>query len=532
MVWLNLRVYPAAEKQERAEILAGADREARRLAALLAADIALGRTQEDTRARFQVSLGATPATEAGFVCLLDSADSVLCHPERKVVGSTLANFDRTAIVAQAPVEGTGWRVAVHVGGRKGEEAALAMPSRLNREAGMLIGLMAVTGGAAVWPLSSRWRRRTVRAEEKFRRFLENLPTAVLLCDAGDRVLFANAEARRLFAESGGADILGSRAGELWSRIEEPRGGGSGRAPEIAVPMGRGNVPRRAVLHSRRLEDGGCEDTVHVLADVTDLRLAQREFYQAQKSEAIGRLASGVAHDFNNLISVIQGFADLARGRAGEDDPTTAGYLDKIVKSCARATALTRQVLALGRRQKLQVRSVDLGAALADMEPILTQAAGAGVRLEVRADDVLWPVMLDPAQLEQVLLNLVINARDAMDEAGGVTITVQNWPGDSAHCTASVCRLTDCVRLEIADTGPGISDEARARLFEPFFTTKSEGKGSGLGLASAKGIVEQHGGHLELAPPRPGVGAVFHLYFPRRLADAPAASAPQQVALST
>lgn len=297
-------------------------------------------------------------------------------------------------------------------------------------------------------------------------------------------------------------------------------------------MGRGKMPRRAVLHSRRLEDGGCEDAVHVLADVTDLRLAQREFYQAQKSEAIGRLASGVAHDFNNLISVIQGFADLARGRAGADDPTTAGYLDRIVKSCARATALTRQVLALGRRQKIQVRPVDLGAALADMEPILTQAAGAGVRLEVRADDVLWPVMLDPAQLEQVLLNLVINARDAMDEAGGVTITVQNWPSDAAHCTESVCRLTDCVRLEIADTGPGISGEARARLFEPFFTTKSEGKGSGLGLASAKGIVEQHGGHLELAPPRPGVGAVFHLYFPRRLADAPAASVPQHAALST
>ncbi len=237
--------------------------------------------------------------------------------------------------------------------------------------------------------------------------------------------------------------------------------------------------------------------------------------ESQKMEAIGRLAGGIAHDFNNMLTAILGFAHLTRERL-EHDHQARDDVDEIRRAAERAQAMTRQLLALSRRQITQPHAIKPSVYLADLKMVLAQLVGAGVELELRLDEDTWAVLIDPGQLDQVVLNLVVNARDAMPDGGRLTISTSNETLDptSRHL------LTDghpasgpYTVLRVRDNGQGMTPELKERIFEPFFTTKPRGTGTGLGLATVYGIVAQHGGFTEVDSAL-GEGTELRVYLPR------------------
>jgi CheY-like chemotaxis protein len=228
---------------------------------------------------------------------------------------------------------------------------------------------------------------------------------------------------------------------------------------------------------------------------------------------MGRLAGGIAHDFNNLLGIILGYASIIRNRVREDDPVATKAL-QIQRAGERAAGLTRQLLAFSSRQMLRPEVMDLGALVRDAEKMLGRLIGEDVELVSRVGPSPFHVKADPSQLEQVLMNLVVNARDAMPEGGRLVVQVADVEIERPEPVADgVLQPGRYVVLSVSDTGVGIRDEVRAHLFEPFFTTKEPGKGTGLGLATVHGIVEQSGGSIAVDS-APGEGATFRIYLPR------------------
>jgi CheY-like chemotaxis protein len=229
-------------------------------------------------------------------------------------------------------------------------------------------------------------------------------------------------------------------------------------------------------------------------------------------EAVGRLAGGIAHDFNNLLTAINGYSELLLQRLEGGDPALRADVEEIRRAGERAANLTRQLLAFSRRQELQPRVLDLNQLVRDAQGILIAAAGPGIQLSLELEPSLWRVRADPSGLEQVLLNLLINARDAMPAGGVVRMRTANRRHEEA-ARRGVSAQGDFVVLEVSDSGHGMSAETRERVFEPFFTTKGPGKGTGLGLATVYGIVQQSDGHIEVDS-SPGKGASFRVFLPR------------------
>ncbi|HJW14445.1 MAG TPA: ATP-binding protein, partial [Thermoanaerobaculia bacterium] len=241
-----------------------------------------------------------------------------------------------------------------------------------------------------------------------------------------------------------------------------------------------------------------------MIDITERKRLEEQFRQAQKMEAIGRLAGGVAHDFNNILTAILGYSDLLGASLSASNPLRE-EVEEIRKAAERAAALTRQLLAFGRRQVLILEVLDLNLLVREMERMLRRVIGEDIEIRTRYDPELGRVRADRGQLEQVLINLIINARDAMPSGGTITIETGNAELDGHHLPA--------VMLAVGDTGCGMDAETRAHIFEPFYTTKEKGKGTGLGLATVYGIVEQSGGHVRVSS-EPGRGATFRVFLPR------------------
>ena len=268
--------------------------------------------------------------------------------------------------------------------------------------------------------------------------------------------------------------------------------------------------------SPRYEDGEIVGSTVVFSDVTEQRRLEEQLQHAQKLEAVGRLAGGIAHDFNNLLTAIEGYSDLALHGLPDDAPARDD-IEEVRRAAHRAAELTRQLLAFSRRQVLAPRVVDLNAVVAGAERMLGRLIGEHVDLVCALEPDLVPVRADPGQLEQVIANLVVNARDAMPDGG--TILLETNRLDEAGAPPRV-------RLAVSDSGVGIDESTRARLFEPFFTTKDTGKGTGLGLAVVHGIVVQSGGEITVTS-APGRGTTFEVVFP--LSDeAPAETADATV----
>jgi PAS domain S-box-containing protein len=352
------------------------------------------------------------------------------------------------------------------------------------------------------------------------------PDALLAIDPADgRVIAANLRACELFGHS-----RHEFAGLPWPDARD-----ESACPADYVRRAAEGSPCRQVEGSHRRRDGGVlrlelsaapvrwggrSAVLAAYRDLTDRAAGEERLRQSAKMEAIGHLAGGVAHDFNNLLTVITGYADVLADDLPPDDPA-AGVVAEIRAAAARAADLTRQLLAFSRKQVLRPRPVRLGELVENLRKMLGRLIGEDVRLVTSSDPALAVVRADPGQLEQVLVNLAVNARDAMPTGGTLSIECRNLaaaPGGG--------RL---VRLTVSDTGCGMSDAVKARIFEPFFTTKGPGKGTGLGLATVFGIVQQSGGRIAVES-RAGIGTTFRIDLPAaEAAGAESAPAPARPA---
>ena len=255
------------------------------------------------------------------------------------------------------------------------------------------------------------------------------------------------------------------------------------------------------------------DGVCVLSlDISDKQRAHAQLRQAQKMEAVGRLAGGIAHDFNNVLTAMLGYCDLVLARSGGDQELTAD-LREIRKAGERAERLTRQLLAFSRKQVLVPQVIDLNAVVLDVHSLLTRVIGDNIRLVLDAAPTLRHTRVDPGQIEQILMNLVVNARDAMAHGGTVRIATANATLDRAFVLSHAGAVEgEYVALSVEDSGHGIPPDILAHVFEPFFTTKGPGKGTGLGLPTVYGIVKQSGGYVAIDT-APGIGTTITTYLP-------------------
>jgi len=274
------------------------------------------------------------------------------------------------------------------------------------------------------------------------------------------------------------------------------------------------------------DEDGEEILLGTVFDMTERRRLEEQLLQSQKMEAVGRLAGGIAHDFNNLLTAIAGYSALLIEQLPENDPRRESA-EEIREAGRRAAGLTQQLLAFSRRQVLEPRVLDLNAVIASMEKMLRRVIGEDVELTTALDSGLWRTLADPGQIEQAIVNLVVNARDAMPRGGRLTLETGNVTLDEQFASAyATVHPGPHVMLAVSDTGVGIEASLQARLFEPFFTTKERGKGTGLGLSTTYGIVKQSGGSIWVYS-EPGHGTTFKIYLPRcdEPLDARAAPAP-------
>jgi PAS domain S-box-containing protein len=372
-------------------------------------------------------------------------------------------------------------------------------------------------------------------EERFRTMTESAVDAVVTADANGDIVSWNRGAREAFGYTP-EEVLGTPLARLVPPpLRQTDEGGRERiAPAYVTPA----LERPVELHGVR-NDGrafpielslarwetrrGAFLTV-IIRDITERRQLEEQFRQAQKMESIGRLAGGLAHDFNNLLTVIGGHADLLHGRLQPDDPLHR-RVGLIQEAAEHAADLTRQLLAFSRKQVLALQVLDLNAIVREIEPMLRRLIGEDIDLVTAPARGLGNAKADPAQMKQILLNLVVNARDAMPQGGKLTIETENVELDEhyARLHPDVPAGT-YVMLAVSDTGVGMAEEIRSRIFEPFYTTKASGKGTGLGLATVYGIVKQSSGAISVYS-EPGLGTTFKIYLPRVLESADTVAAP-------
>jgi two-component system cell cycle sensor histidine kinase/response regulator CckA len=248
-----------------------------------------------------------------------------------------------------------------------------------------------------------------------------------------------------------------------------------------------------------------EGLVILSIDVTERKRIEHQLLRSQRMDAMGRLAVGIAHDFNNLLGVVTGYGELMLQHVEEGHPARGG-LEAIMRAAVKAAELNRQLVRFGRGEPVMPRVVDLNDVVRDIQRMLGPVIPGEIRLELRSEPRLWPVRVDPTQVEQVLVNLVVNARDAMPRGGRLLIETANVEKSATGLPAR------CVMLAVSDTGVGMDAATQGHIFEPFFTTKGEGKGTGLGLATIQRIVDQSHGAIEVES-EPGRGSTFRVYFP-------------------
>jgi two-component system, cell cycle sensor histidine kinase and response regulator CckA len=363
--------------------------------------------------------------------------------------------------------------------------------------------------------------------------LDAAPNAIVAVDADGRIVYVNRQVALAF---------GWGEDERWacrSRSSCPSASWASMRNPVARPMGIGldlagrrrdgtEFPVEISLSPLETPDGAL--VFATVVDITARKTAEAQLLQAQKLESIGRLAGGIAHDFNNMLFAIRGYAemleeDLALERRGELDPDQAlASAEAITNVVERATQLTTQLLAFGRRGMVNPKVLDLNASTAAMEPMLRRLIGEQVSLVLALDPAAGHVRVDAGQLDQIVVNLVVNARDAMPGGGRITIATGNVTFDEPYAMEHYdVQPGSYVMLAVSDNGSGMDRETRRHVFEPFFTTKAPGKGTGLGLATIYGIVRQAGGHIWLYS-EPGQGSTFKLYLPRA-DEAPVELAP-------
>ena len=358
-----------------------------------------------------------------------------------------------------------------------------------------------------------------QSEEKYRQIVETAAEGVWIFDERFRTVFVNTKMAAMLgyvpeemAQKPVADFLPDedRPAQL-QRFET--GNSSTSASDVRLKRKDGKLIWTILASSQMLDASGRRSgTLAMFTDVTDRKALEEQFRQAQKLEAVGRFAGGVAHDFNNLLTVITGYSQLLLRRL-ENDSALRIQVEKIEAAAGQAANLTRQLLSFSRRRVFQAEVVDLNAVIRNFQKLCLPIIGVDVELVTKLDPLVVHVRADIGQLDQVLMNLVVNARDAMPRGGRLTIETANIPPGAVPSGASAKDpAASYVLLAVRDTGTGMDAETQSHIFEPFFTTKEEGKGTGLGLSTVHGIVCQHGGSIEVNS-EPGKGTCFSIYLP-------------------
>ncbi len=364
-------------------------------------------------------------------------------------------------------------------------------------------------------------KQIVDSEEKYRRLIYKMREGLMVFDEKDRITFVNPRI---------CEILGMTAEELLQRsfldLLEPnvreevlphlekRRLGISDSYTITVKRKDGSV-RTLRVHGSPLydEDHNYIGSFAVIDDITDLTTLEHQLIHAQKMESIGRLAGGVAHDFNNILTIIAGNADLIHQRIHQEDPIFP-FVEQIRKAAKKGAELTKRLLLISRRKVARPEVVNVNSVVEDMRVMLHRIIGEQIRLQTDLSPNLWPIFIEPSHLETVILNLVTNARDAMPTGGTITIRTENVVvREPIHGPYFEIRPGEYVMLSVSDTGVGMTEEVLQHIFEPFFTTKEAGKGTGLGLSTVYGIVRQSQGAIQVET-AVGKGTTFRIYFPR------------------
>ena len=369
------------------------------------------------------------------------------------------------------------------------------------------------------------------SDQRATRFFQSAPFGIATVAADGRIATTNAAFARIVSESGSA-IAGAAADVLCRSAEaEPRAefdaalaaALAGRAsPPVELTIGDDRKATvRVYVSPLNAREGAREAAVLYVIDATEEKVLEAKFAQSSKMEAVGNLAGGIAHDFNNVLTAIIGFSDLL---LQTHRPTDAAYRDinNIRSSAVRAAGLVAKLLAFSRRQTFQSEPLHMGEVLSDLSSLLRRTVGEKIDIKVPPARDLWYVKADKTQIDQVLINLTVNAKDAMPDGGALTVRTRNIAErdsvrDSQKPGQESMLQGEYVLIEVEDTGTGMSEEVRAKIFEPFFTTKGVGKGTGLGLATVYGIVKQSGGYI-FVDSEEGVGTTFRLYLPRFAPD--------------
>jgi two-component system, cell cycle sensor histidine kinase and response regulator CckA len=376
---------------------------------------------------------------------------------------------------------------------------------------------------------SRFRKQLAEREEQFRLISEN---------AADMIAVVDTKGQRLYNSPSYEKLLGYTQEELgktsaFDQIHEDDRNAVVNAAGEARRTGMGRTVEYRIRHKDgrwltlestasvvRNRDGEVEKLVIVNRDITERKQLEEQLHRSQKLEAIGRLSGGVAHDFNNLLGLIIGYSEALQERIPPDDPFREA-VDEIQNAGKRAAALTQQLLAFSRKQVLEPRILNLNTIILDVEKMLRRLVGEDIEIDLLLGPDTGTVKADRSQIEQVILNLVVNARDAMPDGGKLTIQTGNWTLDRSTVLSHPYVIPGpYAMLKVTDTGCGMDKELQSHIFEPFFTTKEKGKGTGLGLATAYGVIKQSGGYIWVDS-EVGKGTTFRIYLPEANAVAEA-----------
>jgi PAS domain S-box-containing protein len=376
-----------------------------------------------------------------------------------------------------------------------------------------LSILANIAGSALE--NARLHGEVLEAEKRYRGIFENSVEGIIRNSPFGQIITANPAAARILGCVSAEELMGDQGagmqlhGELIHLLE---GQEFIQGSEIQFERRDGSIIL-VLASARAVRDSGGAMLYYeaILEDITGRRRLEEQLRQSQKMDAVGRLAGGIAHDFNNLLTAIIGYSQIALARLDASDELRKD-IEEVERAGKRAAGLTSQLLAFSRRQVVQPRVIDLNAAMAEMERMLRRLIGEDIELATVPEPALGSVKADPGQIEQIVMNLAVNARDAMPTGGKLTMWTKNVEMNGQY---GGCDITPgpYVLLAVGDTGVGMDKETLSHLFEPFFTTKPQGQGTGLGLATVYGIVKQSGGHIDVDS-APGSGTTFNVYLPR------------------
>ncbi len=418
-----------------------------------------------------------------------------------------------------PSTGVDWVITRKDGTRRTIEASVSLRRNVSGEP---VGFHGVIRDVTD---EKRTEQALRESEEKYRLIFNNVPLGIFHYDQAGVIVSCNTKFVDIIGSSReqliGLNMLKLPDKRLVALIRDSLEGKSVlyEGDYHTVTSGR-VIPIRVRFTPLTSEAGVIQGGIGIGEDITERRAAeveqkklQAQLIQSQKMESVGRLAGGVAHDFNNMLGVILGRAELLLAGMAPDDPHR-GSVEAILRAGERSAALTRQLLAFARKQTIQPKVINLNDAIEEMLKMLRRLIGENIRLSWKPGASLWSVKMDPVQVDQILANLCVNAKDAIRDGGEISIETENHRLDEKYCELHAGFVPgDYVMLTVSDTGCGMDRETADRIFEPFFTTKGVGQGTGLGLSTVYGIVKQNGGFINVYS-EPGQGTTFRLYFPK------------------